>query len=177
MTTPDAADSTIPGRSADFTIRRDPHTFTIDDDTFKAPAILSQITLRRIVGSLTDLGDLGNLTVEKMPQALEAVGRVVGALMPGPSGRRFVDRLNADPDDIDEATGEPKVPPIDLMRQAIPALMFLLECYGLRPTAPSSTSSDGSTDGSTQSGGESSEAGASPSESESTSSTPPTSST
>ena len=72
--------------------------------------------------------------------------------------------------------GEDDPPPIDLMKQAIPAMYYLMECYGLRPTKPSSDSPAGSTDGqtSTPSAGISSTAGASPTESTSPDSPSPT---
>jgi hypothetical protein len=179
MTEPDAAVTVVPGKTADFTIRRDPHVFTIDDDVFKAPSLLSSIGLTRVVDLLLELGDMGAIgsDVSKIKPAVGAIGRAIKILMPGPSGRRFVDRLNSDPEQVDEETGEPLVPPIDLMRQALPALLFLLECYGLRPTGPSSSSSGGLMDGNTQSDDASSAVGALPQTSESMNSTQLVSST
>ncbi len=162
MTEPDAA-VTVPGKTADFTILRAPHTFTIDDDTFKAPALLSSVALTRVVDILMELGSIDGLGRDpsKIKPGLEAVGRAMKILLPGASGRRFIERLNSDPEQVDDETGEPLTPPIDLLRQALPAMMYLLECYGLRPTGPSSSSSNGSTDGSTPSAGASSTDGAS----------------
>jgi hypothetical protein len=186
MTEPDAAVTpydppavTVPGKTADFTIRRDPHTFTIDDDTFKAPSLLSSVALTRVVDVLMELGSIDGLGRDpsKIKPGLEAVGRAMKILLPGASGRRFLERLNSDPEQVDDETGEPVTPPIDLLRQAIPAMMFLLECYGLRPTRPSSSSSNGSTDGNTPNVDASSMAGVSLPVSESMDLTPPNSST
>jgi hypothetical protein len=157
MTQPDAA---VP----DFTIHREPHQFRIDDDLFSAPALLSPITLKRLAAQATALGDVSTLTdADSVTKALEALGDIMTALMPGASGQRFKARLWAD--GSDEATQ-----PIDLMAQAIPAFYYLMERYGLRPTVPSSPSPDGSTDGQMNSTSEdtSSTDGASPIESIST---------
>ena len=154
MTTPDAA---APG-TPDFTIKREPITFTIDDDTFSAPALTSPITLRRLAEVSGALGDIGTMTdLASVMKAIDALGSIMAALMPGPSGRLFVERLNSE-------GGEGQPAPIDLLAQALPAFYYLMEKKGLRPTVPSSASSDGSTDGqtSTPSDGTSSTDGASP---------------
>jgi len=136
MTQPDAA---VP----DFTIKREPHRFVIDGEAFFAPAFLSPIALRKMAVQAGAVGDIGNMTdVESVIKAIDAVSSIMTTLMPGDSGRRFKARLESE-------GGEDDPPPIDLMNQAIPALYYLLECYGLRPTQPSSPSSDGSTDGQT----------------------------
>jgi hypothetical protein len=152
MTQPDAA---VP----DFTIPRPPHQFTIDSDLFLAPGFLAPFTLKKLAREVGLLGDLNNLSgdVEAVVKAIDAAGAVMATLMPGPSGQLFRARLFSE--------GGPDDPlPIDLMKQAIPALYYLLECYGLRPTVPSSPSSDGSTDGQTSTPSEatSSTAGVSP---------------
>lgn len=157
MTTPDAAASGTP----DFTIKREPITFTIDDDVFSAPALTSPVTLRMladVAGSLGDLGNLGDL--EGVMKAIDALGSIMVALMPGASGKLFVERLNSE-------GGEGQPAPIDLLKQGLPAFYYLMERKGLRPTVPSSASSTGSTDGATNipSDGTSSTAGASPTDS------------
>ncbi len=181
MTAPDAASPQVP----DFTIRRDPHQFRIDDDVFEAPGWLAPYTLKTMAAEVGKLGDLTNLTdIQSVIQAIDTTGLVMSVLMPGESGRRFKARLESQgrPEWKDETTGSfvpADLPPIDLMKQAIPALYYLLECYGLRPTVPSSSSSAGSTDEptSTPSDGTSSTAGPSPAESTSDGSTWPTGST
>lgn len=158
MTTPDAAASGTP----DFTIKREPITFTIDDDTFSAPALTSPITLRRLAEVSGALGDIGNMTdLDSVMKAIDALGSIMVALMPGASGRLFVERLNSE-------GGEGQPVPIDLLAQALPAFYFLMERKGLRPTTPSSASLSGSTDGQTNTpnDGISSTAGASPTDSD-----------
>jgi hypothetical protein len=174
MTQPDAA---VP----DFTIKRDPHQFRIDEDVFSAPAFLAPFTLKQLAVEAGSLGDLNRLTdVDSVIQAIDTTTAVMAAFMPGESGQRFKARLESQgrPERQDPETGEmlPADPkPIDLMQQAIPALYYLMECYGLRPTKPSSTSPDGSMDGQTNalSDGTSSTAGPSLPASTSDDSTPP----
>lgn len=158
MTQPDAADTTTP----DFTIKREPITFTIDGDVFSAPALTAPFTLRKLAEVAGGLGRLGDLTdVQSVIEAINALGAVMALLMPGPSGKLFKARLESQ-------GGEEDPVPIDLMSQAIPAFYYLMERKGLRPTVPSSPSPIGSTDGqtSTPSDGTSSTAGASPADSD-----------
>jgi hypothetical protein len=152
----------------DFTLPMKPKQFRIDEDLFKAPAILSAVALKRAANLHAQLGDIDlSKDVEAM---LGLVADIFDIFLPGASGRRFRARLltegrDADPDG-DPPRLEPDPPPIDLVRQALPALYFLLEAYGLRPTEPSSPSPAGSTDGPTDTpnDGTSSTDGATPTE-------------
>jgi hypothetical protein len=148
----------------DFTLPMKPHRFKIDVDVFAAPAILSPVTLQRVARLHADMGSRGVDT--SSPEAIERtmvlIGDMFKILLPGPSGKRFAARLQADgsePDlkvmadayDTDSAStaeliAKGAIPeneivylqPIDLTRQALPALYWLLEQYGLRPTRQSS---------------------------------------
>ena len=166
MTEPDAASPETP----DFTIHRPPITFKIDGDTFSAPARMSPFVLKKLAAEAALIGDVSRLTdVASIIKAIDALSSVMVGLMPGVSGERFKARL--------ESEGGPEDPPIiDLMQQGIPALYFLLERYGLRPTVPSSPSPTGLMDGqmSTPSDGTSSTDGPSPAESTSPDSASPT---
>jgi hypothetical protein len=163
MTTPDAAASGTP----DFTIKREPITFTIDDDTFSAPALTAPATLKKLAGVAGALGDIGALSnIDSVMAAIDALGGIMAALMPGASGELFKARLESEGGD-----GQPA--PIDLLQQGLPAFYYLMERKGLRPTVPSSAFSNGSTDGrtNTPSDGTSSTAGASPTDSDQPSAT------
>src|SRR6186997_2705101 len=103
MTDPDAADAPI----KDFTIKREPHRFRIDDDVFSAPAIISPVALRKLAGVHAQLGDLGRM--------IGAVAGVMRILLPGASGERFAERLAGESDF-----------PIDLQQQALPVMYWLL---------------------------------------------------
>ena len=148
MTSPDAAE---PRPTPDFTVPREPHTFKIDGEEFKAPAILSPITLRKLAVQASKLDELGSLSamtdVASILAAIDALSDAMRTLMPGTYGQRFAERLNSEGGEAEEGQPAP-VPPIDLMKQAMPAFFYLLECYGLRPTVPSSPLPAGSTDGS-----------------------------
>lgn len=161
----------------DFTIRLEPHRFRIDDDEFAAPALMAPYTLKRLAGLHSQLGDLGSLMAsgeDGVDKALSLVVELFRVMLPGSSGRRFTERLMSD-GNPGEPDADPPIPPsplpIDLTRQAMPVLRWLMERYGLRPTVPSSVSLPGSTDGTTDtpSAGISSTAGVSPTETEITS--------
>ena len=143
MTNPDAAG--MPEEEIkDFTIRRDPIRFRIDDDVFVAPPLIGGFMLRKLGGLHAQLGD-ATAQVATDPDAMQRVIAVMAesfkALMPGEHGKHFAARLLSDGDP------ENSPPPIGLIDQAMPALYYLLERYGLRPTQPSSPSPTGSTDG------------------------------
>ncbi len=172
MTTPD------PDQIRDFTIPMASKQFRIDDDVFKAPALMSPIAMKKLAGLHAELGDIGSLTND-IERAVGITADLFTVLLPGPSGRRFKERLlsegrPADPEADPPTEADPPV--IDLVQQAIPALYWLLEQYGLRPTEPSSPSPTGSTDGQTGTlnGGISSTDGAWPTVSITGASTSPT---
>lgn len=171
----------VPGRTLDLTLKREPHILTIAPDTFAVPQILSSIKMRRIAATIGDLGGLDQLAAgvadpRTIERSLNGLEQIILALMPGAAGEKFVARMNSQEREAEgDRPADPE--PIDLLRQAIPALMFLLECYGLRPTRPSSTFAGTSNDGSTLNDGTSSTAGVSPAESESTTSELPNTST
>lgn len=151
-----------PGEIRDFTLPQAPHQFRIDDDIFSAPGILSPVTLSRFAKMHAEFSTgLDLQTEEGIDRAIDMVARMFAIIMPGPSGRRFAERLKADGEALDIAAtarylglsvgtveqmlddGLPEQAkvyqkPIDLQRQALPALYYLLECYGMRPTPQSS---------------------------------------
>lgn len=135
----------------DFTLPMEPKVFRIDDDLFKAPAIISPIALKKLAGLHAQLGD-GAAVAADIDRSLNLIGDMFTILLPGESGIRFRERLLSETE------------PIDLTRQVLPILYWLLEEYGMRPTQPSSPSPSGSTDGTTDTpnGGTSSTDGASP---------------
>jgi hypothetical protein len=139
----------------DFTLRREPYRFRIDDDVFVAPPIMSPRNLTKLANLHSQIGDTTDInSAEGFGRVLGLVADMFRALLPGPSGERFVERLESDTE------------PIDLTGQALPIVFWLLEQYGLRPTVPSSVSSTGSTEDATDtpSDGDSSTDGAWPTE-------------
>lgn len=126
-------DTPFPAEVRDFTVPMEPHRFRIDVDVFAAPAILAPVNMVKIAKLVKQLPNLeiSSFTEESMQAAVDVLSKVFEALMPGPSAARMAERLQADGSD-------PATPSIDLLRQAIPALHYLLECYGMRPTQQSS---------------------------------------
>ena len=134
--------------------------------TFDAPAILSPIALKKAADLHAELGG-AELTTD-IERTIRLVADIFAVFLPGTAGDRFRARLLTEGRDADPNAEPPRLeadpPPIDLTRQALPVLYWLLEQYGMRPTGPSSPSPNGSTDGQTGTlnGGISSTAGASP---------------
>ncbi len=134
----------------DFSLDRTPIHFRADGDEFVAPASLAVPTLRRLGSMHARLGDLTGGSDTDVESLLSLVTDMFGHLLPGPSGRRFVERLKSEGRPADPEADPPRLDdepvPLDLMKQAIPILYYLLERYGLRPTEPSSASPAGSTE-------------------------------
>lgn len=149
MTAPDAAET------PDFTVRRAPIPFTIEPDTFTAPPMIGGFMLRKLAALHSQLSEV-TATIGTEEDAVERLMQIMAnmfqAIIPGSGGKRFAERLLSDgnPGDPEADPPVPASPPIiGLMDEAMPALYYLLERYGLRPTVPSSTSPDQSTDGQT----------------------------
>jgi len=114
----------------DFTIKQKVIPFTIDDDRFEATAILGLPLMQELVRVSRDLGDM------MKKQDFSALSDIFAQLLTPESAPRFIERLNsAGPDGL------------DVKRQVMPILFFLMEEYGLRPTQPSSDSLTGSPSG------------------------------
>ena len=166
MTSPDAAvPSPSPPLDAnglpDFTVRREFHSFRVDDDVFTAPGTIGGYQIRKI-GQLHSEFALITDFAGETDHMIFLVSEMFKVLLPGADGRLFAERMMSDGDPGDPFTVAAGVWVLG-MDQAIPILYFLLERYGLRPTVPSSPSLSGSTAGLTDgpSDGTSSTAGAS----------------
>ncbi len=125
----------------DFTIKQKKLPFRIDDDVFEAYAILGLPLLQDLVAVTKQIGDM------LKEQKYDALFDLFDQLLYPESAKRFRERAESRGDDA-----------IDVKRQLMPILYFLLEEYGVRPTQPSSDSSTGSP---SEPGGTSSTAGSS----------------
>lgn len=126
----------------DFTIRQKKIQFRVDEDIFDAYAILGLPLLQELVNiskGMSKLVDEGKY---------EAVFDVFDKLLYPDSAKRFRERATSLGDDA-----------IDVRKQLMPILHYLLEEYGVRPTEPSSASSTGLPSGT---GGTSFTAGSTP---------------
>lgn len=121
----------------DFSLKVSTHRFKFNgDEVYEAPAVIP-------FDALTNLGKMSgrftNITTMEPDKLVELLGEVFDGILLPDSARRLKDRLT----DRENS--------IDVMRQVIPALNWLLEEYGLRPTEPSPPSSTGPSDGGTSS--------------------------
>lgn len=136
------------GEIKDFSLPMEPKRFRIGDDVFSAPAIISPVTLQRVAKMRGDLeaarAAAGN-DEQQIAASLGAMAGIFELLMPGESGARMKARIYSDGTD-------PNTPPVDLQRQVAPALFWLMEEYGLRPTQQSSSLPAGSTTGDSMDG-------------------------
>lgn len=127
----------------DFTLPEDqlkPRRFRIAPDVFIAPPFIAPVSLAALVGrarKLSAIGDLEQIGEAEILQLLEDIGDLMVELLDkeSGSGERFKARMLATSN------------PIDLRRQVLPVIFWLVEVYGLRPTGPSSSSLIGSDGG------------------------------
>lgn len=108
----------------DFTIARKTIPFVVDSDRFEAYAILGLPQLQQVVNVTKDIGTL----VDSGNHA--ALFDVFDSLLLPDSAKRFRERCLS-PDPLES---------LDVRRQVIPILHYLLEEYGVRPTQQSSDS-------------------------------------
>lgn len=111
-----------------------PITFRIGADEYSAPPVIPPLqlaALAEVAGKLNGDGD-GRVPVKEL---VTAIGDVFAELLHEEAGQRFRERLLS------------RDKPIDLMKQAVPCLLWLMEVYGMRPTEPSSSSTGGLNDG------------------------------
>jgi len=120
----------------DFSIPDKPKPFRIGplpDDVFEAPPIIAPVTLVNLPNLMRQLGGIGAIKdADDAKQVMEGVKSVFRELLTTESGERFTARLDS------------KDRPVDLMRQIIPIVQWMLEVYGLRPTQVSSSSPESS---------------------------------
>jgi hypothetical protein len=176
MTNPAAAPLQVDSDGVrDFTVRRPPIVFRIDDDVFHAPNVIAPVKLKTLAAAAGGI-DMSTLTEQSGDDEFQALiarlGSLFSTLIGGNDGKLFAARmasegLKAGDERKDGTLVEQDDPlPIDLISQVIPVLWFLLEAYGMRPTVPSSPLPTGLMDGVpvTVGDGTSSTDGASPSE-------------
>jgi hypothetical protein len=110
----------------DFTRKRKRLTFTIDDDTFEAAPVLPADVFAQFVTLYND-----RVQVDTMVEQLGMLKQALELALLHESWQRFSARLADKHNPIDDD-------------QLSDVIMWLLEEYGLRPTQPSPSSSDGS---------------------------------
>lgn len=117
----------------DFTVARKYIGFKIGEDKFIATARLGIPTIQALVKAA---GQIEKIREENRDEALQALFVVFDEVLLPSSAQRFRERaLSKGPDTI------------DVQRELVPAIYYLLEEYGVRPTQQSSGSSGGSPGG------------------------------
>lgn len=123
-------------RRRDFTLTDEPVVAVIGGDEYTAPPSIAPIILGELsevaAGISVPTSDQG---AKKMGETLNRIADVFDLLLDDEPAKRFRQRLLA------------RKNALDLTKQVIPIMHWLLECYGLRPTGPSSPSANGSGDG------------------------------
>lgn len=127
------AGMTMPPPIKDFSVTAEPKTWTMDGDTFIAPPTIPPMVLADIAESASALT---NVAENDLRGRLEAVANLFDMLLTPETAPRFRERLTA-------KKAATAADTIDLNKQAIPVLYWLLEEYGLRPTEPSEPSATG----------------------------------
>lgn len=130
-------------RRRSFTVDREPIELEFDDDVCTAPPTIPSAVL----GELLDAGErVADIQTNKslsqkdtIAQVLKVLDEVFGLVLTPGSAKVFHDRLYS------------RDKPLDLMRQVMPALEFLIEEYTDRPLEASPPSTTGPDGGSTSS--------------------------
>lgn len=112
----------------DFSSRAKPVRFRVDDDVFEAPAVIPAQVMLDFVSNFNTLGE----SADQDAQVNAMTAMIDMVLMPESAGR-FKQRMG----DRDNPIG------LDQIQDILP---WLMERYGMRPTEPSDTSSDGQAD-------------------------------
>jgi hypothetical protein len=140
MTSPAA--STTP----DFTVTVEPIVFRCDGVEYKAPRTIHPLNLKSMLAAASKVNfDDTAYLMEHFEEVTPLMQQVLRSLVPGKGGEHLAARMAAPILSEDELEANPDaMRPLDLIRQALPIMTYLLEELGLRPTTPSSVSSDGS---------------------------------
>lgn len=112
----------------------EPKGFTVGADTFEGPPVIAPILWGDLMEAARNLEGFRMGSPEEVKAALERVAKFTDILLTPDSAPRFRERLFS--------TTEP----LDLVKQVIPILQWLMEVYALRPTEASNDSTTGSSD-------------------------------
>lgn len=127
-------------RVADFSFTPSPIRFTMDGETYHCRKVLPLGAYEDVMDMVSEsnvANGTGVVSKNDLRTALDQVAAVFAIVLTDESIGRFKERLLGRDD------------PLDLKEQVVPAMHWVLEQYGLRPTEPSSDSSTGSDDGTT----------------------------
>jgi len=125
-----------------FTVSREPKSIPVGGEMFAAMPVISAISLGGLLDKLVEiqsvadgLGETGTTHVESMKRITKLVDEAFSLVLLPESAQRLRDRLYD------------QVNPVDVSREAIPAIAELVTEYTGRPTSPSPSSTSTSTTG------------------------------
>lgn len=128
VTVPDPEDDTVQIR--DFTIKKKYVKFKIDNDVFTGHTVLGLPLMQELIGVSKNMGK----AIEN--EQYDTFFDIFDKLLVPASAQRFRERATSAGDDG-----------IDVKRQLLPIIYYLLEEFGIRPTQQSSVSPTGSPNG------------------------------
>jgi hypothetical protein len=130
-------------RRAKFTVDREPVEAEIGGDLFIAPPVIPPAVLGEMLDAGERVAEIQNTKglsqKDQLDQVMKTVDEVFGLVLVPDSGKLFHERLYS------------RTNPLDLMREVMPALEWLIEEFTDRPTEPSPPSTTGPVDGGTTS--------------------------
>lgn len=106
----------------DFSISDEPLPFKLGQDIFEAVPVVPPVLLDELTAALAQMGAEGRTNIE----LLNDFAAIFDVLLTEGTALRFRERLMS------------RTEPIDLNRQLVPIIQWLLEEYGMRPMEPSS---------------------------------------
>lgn len=112
----------------------EPKGFTIGPDRFEGPPIIPPVVWGDLMEAARGLGGFQMGNREEIAAALERVAKFTDVVLTDESAPRFRERLFS------------RTEPIDLVKQVIPILNYLMEVYAVRPPQASGGSTNGSSD-------------------------------
>jgi len=121
----------------DFSLSADdarPKRFQIDADVFFLPAVIAPVVLGELMESAKGLGGFKLGEKAEVEAALERIAALTDLLLTPETAPRFRERLFS------------RTEPLDLVRQVLPVVRWMVEVYTVRPTEASSDSTNGSAD-------------------------------
>lgn len=130
-------------RRRSFTVDREPVEVEMGGDWFSAPPVIPPAVLGDMLDAGERIAEIQNTQglsqKDQLAQMMKILDEVFGLVLVSDSATHFHERLYSRTD------------PLDLTREVMPALEWLVEEFTDRPTEPSPPSSTGRSDGGTSS--------------------------
>jgi hypothetical protein len=109
-----------------------PKSFNVDGDVFFLPGVIAPVVLGELIESAKGLGGFHVGNKAEIEAALERIAAMTDLLLSPETAPRFRERLFS------------RTEPLDLNKQVVPIVRWIVEVYSVRPTEASSDSMNGS---------------------------------